>query len=229
MENLFKILLFIPLFLGQIVTNFESKEQKLIAITFDACETVTPAYFDKELQNFILDNKIKATFFLSGKFIERNRDQVKELKKYSFIEIENHSYSHNNFKKMQTKEIIADVLRNEKLIEESVGIKPVFFRFPYGECDVSTVKIIENLGYKVVHWTFPSGDPDKKLTKEALIKGVLNNVKPGNILIFHINQRGWKTKEALPEIIKTLKEKGYNFVMLKEVLSHDDSKKQQGK
>lgn len=225
MGNLFKIFLFIPLFLGQIVTNFESKEQKLIALTFDACETITPAHFDKELLNFILENKIKATFFLSGKFIARNINEVEELKKYSFIEIENHSYSHDNFKKLQEKEIIADVLKNEKLIQESVGIKPIFFRFPYGECDVNTVKIIENLGYKVVHWTFPSGDPDKKLTKEALIKGVLKNANSGNILIFHINQRGWKTKEALPEIVKSLKEKGYNFVMLKEVLSQYNPKK----
>lgn len=51
-----------------------------------------------------------------------------------------------------------------------------------------------------------------------LIENTLNKIKPGAILIFHINGRGWKTKEALPVIVNRLKQSGYRFVLLREIL-----------
>ncbi len=96
---------------------------------------------------------------------------------------------------------------------------PLFFRFPYGEYKKDDIDVIEKLGYKIVHWSFPSGDPDKSLTKVQLIKGVVNRVKAGDILIFHINGRGWKTKEAFPMIVETLKERGYKFSLIRDVIN----------
>jgi len=200
-----------------IIEQFKTAE-KTIAITFDACETKTPAYFDKDLLDFIIKERLPVTLFLSGKFIERNKEDVKKISTYDFIEIENHSYSHADFTKLTSKEIKNDILSNEKLITEITGKKPVIFRFPYGYYNEKSLSIVHSLNYKVVHWTFPSGDPDKKITAEDLKNNTLKNIKPGAILIFHINGRGWETKEALPNIISTLKEKGYKFVLLKEVI-----------
>ncbi len=200
-----------------IIEQFKTFE-KTIAITFDACETKTPAYFDKDLLDFIIKERLPVTLFLSGKFIERNREDVKKISTYDFIEVENHSYSHADFTKLTPEQIKEDILNNEKLIIEVTGKKPVIFRFPYGYYDEKSVSIAQSLNYKIVHWTFPSGDPDKKITAKDLKNNVLKNVKPGAILIFHINGRGWKTKEALPYIINALKEKGYRFVLLKEVI-----------
>lgn len=213
----FKFAFVLFVFYGQIITGFDTKE-KAIVFTFDACETVTPAYFDKVLLNYIIDNKIPVTLFLSGKFIERNLSDVKDISKYDFIEIENHSYSHRNFKKVVRSDILSDIKKNEVLITEAAGKSPIFFRFPYGEYSINNLKEVEEAGYKVVHWTFPSGDPDKAITKEQLIKNVVDNVKSGDILIFHINGRGWKVKEAFPEIVHILKRRGYQFYLLRDVL-----------
>ncbi|MCX7770709.1 MAG: polysaccharide deacetylase family protein [Proteobacteria bacterium] len=201
----------------QVINSFHANE-KQVALTFDACETKTPSYFDKEVLEFVIREEIPVTIFLSGKFIERNTKDVKEVAKYEFIEIENHSYSHHDFTKLSDSDAKEDILKNERLIESVVGKKPVYFRFPYGYYNQTKLKILEDLGYKVVHWTFPSGDPDKTITKEMLIENTLRKVKPGSILIFHINGRGWKTKEALPEIVTKLREWGYSFVLLKEVI-----------
>ncbi len=203
---------------GQIITGFNAKE-KVVAFTFDACETVTPAYFDKELLNYIVANRIPVTLFLSGKFIERNREEVERLSRYDFIEIENHSYSHSNFATLGSQEIIEDITKNGEIIRKTTGRLPLFFRFPYGEYKKDDIDAIEKLGYKIVHWSFPSGDPDKSLTKVKLIKGVVNRVKAGDILIFHINGRGWKTKEAFPMIVETLKERGYKFSLIRDVIN----------
>lgn len=201
-----------------IVTEYKSVD-KSIAITFDACETKTPAFFDKEILNFIVNEKLPVTIFLSGKFIERNKDEVHKIAKFDFIEIENHSYSHANFNKLSEDEIKDDVKKNEELILETTGKKPNYFRFPYGYYDEKSVEIIKKMNYKIVHWTFPSGDPDKNLSAESLKNNILKNARSGAILIFHINGRGWKTKEVLPEIVKKLKEEGYRFVLLKEVIN----------
>lgn len=214
----FKLTFLAMLFYGQIVTGFKSSE-KAVCFTFDACETVTPAYFDKDLLNYIIENKIPATLFLSGRFIERNLEKVKALAKYDFIEVENHSYSHANFKKLGKEAFIEDLKKNELFITEVLGRKPKFYRFPYGEYSEENLREAQKAGYKVVHWAFPSGDPDKSLTKEGLVSGVINRVKSGDILIFHINGRGWKTKEAFPEIVEVLRRRGYRFLLLKDVLN----------
>lgn len=214
--GIFKIVAVTALLYGQIYTNFSSPN-KAVVFTFDACETKTPAYFDKQLVNFIIENQIPVTLFLSGKFIERNKEDVKSISKHSFIEIENHSYLHSDFKTLKDSDVVEDVQKNQQLIQEITGRRPTFFRFPYGEYTRKNLEVIERLGLKVVHWTFPSGDPDKNLTKSQLIAGVVDRTRSGDILIFHINGRGWKTKEAFPEIVDILKKKGYNFYPLKDV------------
>jgi len=220
MKCIIKLLITIFIFsfsFSGIITKLNTND-KIIAITFDACETKTPTFFDKELLDFIVKNKIPATLFLSGKFIERNIEDVKSISQLSFIEIENHSYSHKDFRQLSESEILNDIIKNDKLITDITGKKPVFFRFPYGYYDDKSVKIIEEMGYKIVHWSFESGDPDKNLAKESLIKNVIKNTKEGSILIFHINGRGWKTKYALPEIVDNLTQKGYRFILLKDAI-----------
>ncbi|MCX7990814.1 MAG: polysaccharide deacetylase family protein [Proteobacteria bacterium] len=202
---------------GGIIHNFPTDE-KLIAITFDACETKTPAYFDKALLDFIIKNQIPVTLFLSGKFIERNKEEIKKIGQLPFIEIENHSYSHSDFRLLSKDEILNDIIKNGNLITDLTGKTSVFFRFPYGYYDKKSLEIIEKSGYKIVHWSFESGDPDKSLTKERLVRNTLIKTKRGSILIFHINGRGWKTKEAFPEIMKILTERGYKPVLLKDVI-----------
>lgn len=216
MIEIFKIIALTAMFYGQIYTNFSSPD-KAVVFTFDACETKTPAHFDKNLLDFIIENKIPVTLFLSGKFIERNKDDVRYISKYDFIEIENHSYSHSDFRTLKDSDIVADIKKNQMLIQDVTGRKPMFFRFPYGEYTRKNLEVIENSGLKVVHWAFPSGDPDKNLTKSKLVDGVVNRTKSGDILIFHINGRGWKTKEAFPEIVDIFKKAGYNLYLLKDV------------
>jgi hypothetical protein len=51
-----------------------------------------------------------------------------------------------------------------------------------------------------------------------MVKQVLSHVRPGSIVIFHANGRGWHTSDALPEIVATLKQRGYEFVTVSELM-----------
>ncbi len=198
-----------------------STHDKVVVLTFDACETKSPAFLDKRIVRFIVEQKIPCSIFVSGKFAERNRAALFDLARHEFIRLENHSWSHfQHMEKLRHDEFERDVLSNGQLLYEITGRRPVFFRFPAGNHDQRTVSAVKALGYRVVHWTFASGDPDKRLTPERLAQWVLSQTREGSILIFHINGRGHHTGEALPQIVKELRRKGYRFAALEEMLSH---------
>lgn len=192
-------------------------DDKIIALTFDACETRTPAYFDERILSFLLKGKIPFTVFVSGKFAVRNKGRLTELSKLEFVEIENHSLNHyQNMERLSKGQTEKEVTGNEKLIFDITKSKTKFFRFPGGNYNQAGLESVESLGHKVVHWDVASGDPDKRVSAGRLIKWVLYNVKPGSIIIFHINGRGYKTADALPVIVDSLRNRGYRFVKLDE-------------
>jgi peptidoglycan/xylan/chitin deacetylase (PgdA/CDA1 family) len=193
--------------------------KKIAALTFDACETVTPSYFDNKILDYLIKNKIPAAIFLSGKFAERNKDKIKQLLKYDFLEFENHSFSHTqHMEKMPDAGFNKDLKQNEDLIKSITGRRTKFFRFPAGNYNSQKVSLCKTAGYQIVHWSFASGDPDKHITAKKLTDWVISKTKPGSILIFHINGRGYHTGEALPVIIAKLKKAGYTFVRLEDAI-----------
>jgi peptidoglycan-N-acetylglucosamine deacetylase len=203
---------------GEVITRLPTSE-KVVALTFDACETKTASYFDRSILDYLLRERIPSTLFISGKFARRNRESLQELARFDFMEIENHSLSHfQHMEKLGVEQVRREVLENETLLEETTGTKPAFFRFPAGNTDASTLHEVESMGYRVVHWSFPSGDPDKSAGSSHLTRWVLERTRPGSILIFHINGRGYHTGEALPRIVEELRRRGYHFVRLKEAL-----------
>ncbi len=190
-------------------------EEKVVALTFDACETRTPAYLDRKIADYLVRERIPFTIFVSGRFARRNGAALAELAKLDFVEIENHSLDHDNhMDRLPDGEIGRQVTDNDALLAEITGRHTRYFRFPAGNVGPRALGDVEGLGYKVVHWSFESGDPIKNLTPDALSRWVLGRARPGGILIFHINGRGWATGEALPGIVDALRARGYRFTTL---------------
>ena len=190
---------------------------KAVALTFDACETTTPSHFDEKILSYLVKEQIPFTVFMTGKFANRNSERVKEISKLPFVEIENHSFNHQqHMERLSADEVKKEVSDLEELMKKMTGKKTKYFRFPAGNYDAKTLKLVEDMNYKVVHWAFPSGDPDKKVTPAKLTSWVVSKAKPGNVLIFHINGRGYSTGGALPDIINGLHKKGIKFVKLED-------------
>jgi len=205
----------------KVITAFPDPGQKKVALTFDACESKTPAFFDKTILNYVIENKIPVTIFVAGKFALQNEAELKYLAHtYPFMEFENHSMNHiNHMERLSDAKVVKEVMDNEKLLTRITGRKPEYFRFPAGNYNQHDLQIVQNLGLKVVHWTYASGDPDKNIKAPALENEINQLTKPGDILIFHINGRGWSTGQALPTIVKDLKAKGYQFMNVDKVVA----------
>lgn len=191
-------------------------EEKVVALTFDACPTREPQRFDREILDYLIREKIPSTLFISGWFARSNAEEIKRIAALDFIEIEYHSANHhNNMEGLSGQKFMREI--DDSYLAGLIGRKTKFFRFPAGNYDEKTLALVEQR-YKVVHWTFESGDPNSSLTPGRLKARVLAKTGPGSILIFHINGKGYSTGSALTEIVKGLKKRGYRFVKLEEMI-----------
>ncbi|OGP18026.1 MAG: polysaccharide deacetylase [Deltaproteobacteria bacterium GWC2_55_46] len=210
------VLFFCQSAVAEVITSLPDPGKNAVALTFDACETKTPSHFDKKVLDYLVKEKIPFTVFITGRFAERNKEDILRLAELGFVELENHSRNHvMHMEALSEKEVLEEI--SDNVLKGITGKKTKFFRFPAGNYDQKTLELVERK-YKVVHWTFPSGDPDKNITAEMLVKSVTSNTRPGDILIFHINGRGYGTAEALPEIVERLRKRGLHFVKLEEII-----------
>lgn len=205
---------------ADVITHIPTND-KVIALTFDACEAGTPVSFDRGVLDYLLQRKIPFTVFVTGKFVQTNRADVEALSKLDFVEIENHSWSHpNTMNHYATHAVVAQVERAQQIIEQATGRAPQFFRFPAGNYNKAGLTALEERGYKIVHWRWATGDPDPRESANALFNRVTSKVEPGDIVIFHINGRGVHTAEALPRIIGQLEADGYRFVLISDYIGN---------
>ncbi len=198
-------------------------DKKLIALTFDACGGAKGKGYDAKLINFLKRDKIPATLFLSGKWIDANPDIAKELAENPLFEIANHGLNHRpcsiNGKKAQgiqgTKnidELIDEIEKNARKIEILAGKKPKYFRPAAGFCDEYGVKIANALGYGVIGWSIV-GDAGATYSKKDVIEALLG-AAPGSIVILHANHPEGETAEGVMAAVPELKNKGFEFVRL---------------
>ena len=203
---------------AEVITRLPGKEKR-VALTFDACENFSPAYYDQAIGDFLLAERIPFTLFVSGRFARHNQAALREAAAHDFVEIENHSLDHDNhMERLPDSEIRRQIAANEQLLFDITGRRSRFFRFPAGHYDARSLAIAERMGYRVVHWSFASGDPAREMSAQRLTDWVLSQTRPGSILIFHINGRGWHTAESLPAIVAELRRRGYGFVTLEDAL-----------
>lgn len=199
---------------AEIITRLPTGE-KVVALTFDACEGWERVSFDRELLDFLLEQRIPVTLFATGKFVRNNEADIARLSKLDFVDIENHSWDHpNTMNRFSPDRVVSEVERAQQEITTATGKPPQFYRFPAGNYNQRGLKAVEDLGLQVVHWRWASGDPSRGETADRLFTRTMTNVQPGDILIFHINGRGIHTAEALPRIVGALKAQGYRFVLV---------------
>jgi len=201
---------------AQVISRLPTDE-RVVALTFDACEQRRAMKLDTGISDYLVAHRIPFTLFLSGRFVEDNAAAIKQIAALDFVEMENHSYDHpNRMPRLDDEAVRDEIMRADDAIARVAGRHTVFFRFPAITYDSRTLSIAESLGYRVVHYRWEVGDPDPHETASRIVRETMEGVRPGDILIFHINGRGWHTAEALPRVVEGLTSKGYRFVLLRD-------------
>jgi len=205
-------------------TQLDTAEQ-VIALTFDACGGPRGSRYDAAIIDYLRAEKIPATLFVSGGWIDANPAVFKKLALDPLFEIENHGLAHrpcsvNGNKAYGIKgtasvgELIDEIEKNGRKIEAVTGGKPKFYRPGTAYCDEVAVKVAGELGYEVVNYSI-LGDAGATWP-QAKVRDALLKAGPGAIVILHMNQPRSQTAAGLKEAIPLLRQKGYRFVKLSE-------------
>lgn len=190
-----------------------------VALTFDACATKTQANnFDHAVLDVLRAEKVPATIFASGRWVEAHPEVMRELAVDPLLEFGGHSYQHPHMGNLSAARIAEEIDQTDAVLAR-YGKKSVGFRPPFGEWSPRVLSVVNEKRMPMVLWDVVSGDPSSRVTAEGMTREVLRQTKPGSIVIFHINGRGLKTAEALPDILRGLRARGLRFVFLSELLA----------
>ncbi len=194
---------------------------KYVALTFD--DGPNPIY-TPEILNILNEKNVKATFFLIGKNVEDYPEVARRIVNEGHT-IGSHTYSHRSLIPLSVKGTDYEIKKAEAAIEKVTGVRPTLFRPPRGVYSSYARKLLKNQRYTLVLWDLSAIDWAELAPKE-IVSNVVNNVKPGSIILMHdsgdlIKYRGgnrYSTVRALPEIIDKLRAQGYEFVTIDQMI-----------
>jgi cellulose synthase/poly-beta-1,6-N-acetylglucosamine synthase-like glycosyltransferase/peptidoglycan/xylan/chitin deacetylase (PgdA/CDA1 family) len=200
--------------------------EKKIAITFDDGPDPrwTPPILD-----ILKEKKVPATFFVIGV----DASQWPQLLKREYAEgheIGNHTYTHPSFDDISKTELHWQLNLTERLIESTIGVKSILFRPPYGidhqpeyAEEVAQLPLAQDMGYLIIGQKIDAHDwrqvDGQQIPAQEIVDNVVRQAGAGNIVLFHDGggERA-HTVEALPEVIDILRQKGYQFVSVPDLI-----------
>jgi len=190
--------------------------KKEVAITFD---DAPDAFCTPEILNILRKKHVKANFSVIGKHIIGNEALVKQIYHENHM-IVNHTYSHIDLSIATNQEIYNELQITEDMICNLIGIRTAIMRPPYGKLSKYAVKHIAGLDYKIVLWSYNTCDW-VATSRDDILDGMTRKSRPGEIILLHSYENKEFTVNSLECIIDSLREKGFKFVTLDEMLSLD--------
>ncbi len=192
-------------------------EEKRIALSFDAAWGAED--FNRIIE--ILDkHRIKVTFFMTGEWVEKYPECVKTLVEKGH-DLGNHSNTHADFTKISKEKQIAEIKEVHKKVKELTGYEMELFRPPYGAYNNLSIRTCYELGYYPIQWNVDSLDW-KDYSAQQIINKVCKHKQlgPGAIILCHNGAK--YTADALDEMISNLKEQGYEFVPISQLIMREN-------
>lgn len=198
---------------------------KEIALTFDACGGKKGSAVDRDLLDFLRQERIPATLFLSGRWLAKNRETARELAADPLFELANHGAEHRPLSVTgrsaygipgteSASGAAREVEANARLLEEITGKRPRYFRSGTNHYDEVAVRVAAELGHVTVSHSH-NGDGGASYSQKKIADGLLS-LRGGEIVLFHMNRPEGRTAEGLKEAVPLLREKGFRFVKLGE-------------
>jgi peptidoglycan/xylan/chitin deacetylase (PgdA/CDA1 family) len=204
-------------FFGGIVSRVETGE-KVVALTFDD----GPSGRTDEVLSILDEEGIKATFFLVGQSMEEFPGETKRIAQAGH-QIGNHTYSHGRMVLRSLSYIGNEMEKTDALIRGAGYQGDIVFRPPGCKKFILLPYYLHQHDVKTITWDIePNSYPDVNASSENIVKYVLDNIKPGSIILLHVmyDEKGASIK-ALKGIAEGLKAEGYTFVTVNELLRYN--------
>ena len=185
--------------------------EKKVAVTFNA------AWGAEDTESILktLDAfGAKCTFFLLGTWAEKYPETAAKIKEAGH-EIGGHGYDHRSYAQMTATEIEKDLAKTETAIQNATGEGIRLFRAPSGDYSEKAVNTVRILGKEIIQWDVDSLDYEN-LSAEEMKARILPRIRPGSIILFHTGTKN--TAPALPGLLEAIREAGYEFETVGDLL-----------
>ena len=192
------------------------KKEKVIALTFD--DGPHPVYTPKVLE-ILKKYDAHATFFHVGYKMTQFPQIVQQVVQGGH-ELGNHSMTHAYENEVGFERMRNDLIQAEAVIQKYQQNSPKLFRPPGGYIDNNLLKEVQVKGYKVVLWSYHQDPKDWSLPgAQTIAEHVIRHARNGDIVLLHDGggDRS-QTIQALKSILPTLKQQGFKFVTVSELL-----------
>ncbi|MBN3922498.1 polysaccharide deacetylase family protein [Nostoc sp. NMS4] len=202
-------------FQGKTVYKVQSStNEKVIALSIDDGPWPKTTL---EMLDILKQNDVKATFFWVGQALQANPDLAKREVAEGHA-IGNHTW-HHWYRRMDEATAKSEIDRTSDLIYKTTGVKTSLFRPPGGFLNNGLAAYAKSQKDAVIMWSLTSADTDPHAKPQAFVNNVLKGAKPGSIVLMHDGGGDrYRTVQALPQIISGLKQQGYRFVTIPELL-----------
>ena len=191
--------------------------EKKIALTFDA------AWGNEDtgqILEILKKHGVRVTFFMTGGWVESYPDDVKAILAAGH-DLGNHSENHKNMSQLSDAEKKEELMKVHEKVRTLTGYEMFLFRPPYGDYDNAVVNVAKENGYYTIQWDVDSLDW-KDYGVDSINKTVTQHKHLGNGSIILCHNGAKYTAKALDMLIATLKNEGYTFVPVSELIYKDN-------
>jgi peptidoglycan/xylan/chitin deacetylase (PgdA/CDA1 family) len=184
-----------------------------IALTFDDGPDIT---YTPQVLAILQHYKVKATFFCIGSHVAAHPHLVRQAYEAGHV-IGNHTYTHPNLALLSVSDILAQLTQTADAIQEVIGVRPVFFRPPYGALSTRVLAQAEHLGNTIVMWNDKVEDWAAPGVDFIIRRALASD--NGTIMLLHDGEKDRsQTLVALPSIIEGLQDRGFQFVTIQDMV-----------
>ena len=189
------------------------KEKPQISISFDA------AWGNDDTASLLATlkkHKVKATFFMTGGWIEKYPDDVKAIAAGGH-DLGNHSENHKQMSQLSAAQCKEEIMKPHEKVKKLTGKDMILFRPPYGDYNDTLIRVCRENKYYPIQWDVDSLDW-KDYGADSIVDMVLNNPHLGNGSIILMHNGAKYTPDALDAVITGLQEKGFELVTVSELI-----------
>lgn len=205
-----------------IIIRKGNDDEKVIALTFDDGPDVD---FTPQILDILKKHDVKATFFVVGEKVGWNPELLRREYDEGH-EIGNHTFTHINVSKRGYGEIEKEITDTQQTIKKVIGQEPKLFRPPYRALSKEMCSIVKQKNMNIILWSNLDPRDWSNPGVYYIVNTITSKVENGNIILLHDynNSRNSKSQtiQALDVVIPKLKEKGYKFVTVSQLIDHMD-------
>lgn len=192
--------------------------EKVVALTFD--DGPHPAG-TQALLDSLRRKDVRATFYVTGRELSERPDLGKAIADAGH-ELGNHSYHHERMVFVTPDFVAEEVERTDERIRATGYRGEITFRPPNGKKLVALPQYLSEHHRKTIMWDVEPDSSAKasKRSADEIVRATLDETRPGSIVLLHGMYPGRdRTRAAVEPIVDGLRERGYRFVTVSELLA----------